>query len=132
MALSKRFISGALVLAFAASTAAFSADDRPNIVIILADDMGYADMGSFGSEIQTPHLDALATLDGVQGEKLNNLGLGITLGYHINDNLQLTGGYMATVNDSEPTDLRMDGFRLSFVFGWHPLVENMKKLQNTP
>jgi arylsulfatase len=60
MALSNRFISGALVLAFAASTAAFSADDRPNIVIILADDMGYADMGSFGSEIQTPHLDALA------------------------------------------------------------------------
>ena len=33
---------------------------RPNIVIILADDMGYSDMGSFGSEIQTPHLDALA------------------------------------------------------------------------
>ncbi|MEH6568837.1 MAG: arylsulfatase, partial [Halioglobus sp.] len=36
------------------------ADDRPNIVIILADDMGYADMGSFGGEINTPHLDALA------------------------------------------------------------------------
>ncbi len=60
MALINRFISGALVLGLAASTAAFSADDRPNIVIILADDMGYADMGSFGSEIQTPHLDALA------------------------------------------------------------------------
>jgi arylsulfatase A-like enzyme len=29
-------------------------------VIILADDMGYSDMGSFGSEIQTPNLDALA------------------------------------------------------------------------
>ena len=60
MALSNRFFSGALVVALAASTAAFSADDRPNIVIILADDMGYSDMGSFGSEIQTPHLDALA------------------------------------------------------------------------
>ena len=33
---------------------------RPNIVIILADDMGYSDMGSFGSEIQTPNLDKLA------------------------------------------------------------------------
>ncbi len=73
-----------------------------------------------------------ATLHGMQGEKLDKVGLGITLGYHINDNLQLTGGYIATVNDSEPTDLRMDGFRLSLVFGWHTLVENMKKLQDTP
>ena len=33
---------------------------RPNIVIILGDDMGFADMGSFGGEIKTPNLDALA------------------------------------------------------------------------
>jgi arylsulfatase A-like enzyme len=38
---------------------------RPNIVIILADDMGYSDMGMFGSEIKTPNLDALAK-DGVR------------------------------------------------------------------
>jgi len=38
---------------------------RPNIVIILADDMGYADMGSFGGEIRTPNLDSLAN-DGVR------------------------------------------------------------------
>jgi arylsulfatase len=33
---------------------------RPNIVIILGDDLGFADMGMFGSEIKTPNLDSLA------------------------------------------------------------------------
>jgi arylsulfatase len=33
---------------------------KSNIIIILADDMGYSDIGSFGSEIKTPYLDALA------------------------------------------------------------------------
>lgn len=34
--------------------------NKPNILIILADDLGYADIGSFGSEIHTPNLDRLA------------------------------------------------------------------------
>lgn len=37
-----------------------AAAPRPNIVIIVCDDMGFSDLGCFGSEIETPYLDALA------------------------------------------------------------------------
>ena len=34
---------------------------RPNIVLIMADDMGFSDIGCYGGEIQTPNLDNLAS-----------------------------------------------------------------------
>ena len=36
------------------------AQSRPNVIVVLVDDMGYSDLGSFGGEVKTPHLDRLA------------------------------------------------------------------------
>jgi len=45
---------------------------RPNILIVLADDMGYGDIGAFGSEIKTPNIDKLAS----QGMSFSNYHVG--------------------------------------------------------
>lgn len=36
------------------------AENRPNVIVILVDDMGYSDVGAFGGEVRTPHIDSLA------------------------------------------------------------------------
>lgn len=46
---------------------------RPNIIIIMTDDMGYSDLGCFGSEIETPHLDGLAA-KGLRFSQFYNAG----------------------------------------------------------
>jgi hypothetical protein len=69
-----------------------------------------------------------ASINGVSGDKLNNFGVGLTLGYQVNDNLNLTCGYKSTVNDDKPDALRMDVFMITLVYGWHSLIEGSKRL----
>jgi arylsulfatase A-like enzyme len=47
--------------------------ERPNIVLILVDDMGYSDLGCFGGEIGTPNIDRMAS-EGVQFTQMYNCG----------------------------------------------------------
>ena len=54
------FVGMVATYAFPSIATAADSPRRPNIVVILGDDMGFADMGSFGSEIRTPNLDSLA------------------------------------------------------------------------
>ncbi len=50
-----------LLLPLALALIPLSAAEKPNLILILADDLGYGDLGCYGSEkIKTPHLDALA------------------------------------------------------------------------
>lgn len=58
-----------IVLLYVASFSLNAKDNRPNIVVIMSDDAGYTDLGSFGGEIDTPSLDELAT----NGLKFTNL-----------------------------------------------------------
>lgn len=48
-----------------------SAADRPNILLVMADDLGFSDLGCYGSEIETPNLDRLAA-DGVRFTQFYN------------------------------------------------------------
>src|SRR5512134_3174397 len=53
----REFLAG---LGVAPAMARAASAQRPNIVLIMADDMGFSDLGCYGSEIATPNLDRLA------------------------------------------------------------------------
>jgi arylsulfatase len=107
---------------------------RPNIVIILADDMGYSDIGCYGGEIETPNIDRLAQ-NGLRFTQFYNtarccptrasLLTGLYphqagVGHMVNDRGK--PGYRGRLNDSCLTiaeALRTTGYRTIMSGKWH-------------
>lgn len=71
-----------------------AAERRPNIVMIMVDDLGFSDLGCYGSQIETPHLDALAT-GGIRFSQFYN-----TAKCHSSRVSLLTGQYCIAAGDT--------------------------------
>lgn len=70
----ERPLSLMAIVAFALlANSSATAVDRPNIIVVMVDDMGFSDIGCYGSEIPTPHLDALAQ-NGLKFSQFYNTG----------------------------------------------------------
>ena len=66
-----------LVLSIATAVNRSQADDRPNVLLILCDDLGYSDLGCYGGEIRTPNLDRLAS-EGMRWTQFYNCAVCVT------------------------------------------------------
>jgi arylsulfatase len=63
----------AILLALLLLQDSMGAAEPPNILLIMADDLGYSDLGCYGGEISTPNLDSLAS-HGLQFTQFYNTG----------------------------------------------------------
>ena len=69
-----------------------------------------------------------ATIGALTTTELDDLAVGFTLGYQINESMTLTAGYTVTTDDGVD-DLDLGVFRINLVTGWHKLLEGMERLQ---
>lgn len=107
---------------------------RPNIIVIMADDLGYSDLGCYGSEIQTPNIDRIAK-QGMQFTQFYNVSrccpsrASLLTGLYNHDagigdmsTAQDEGGYKGRLGKDAVTIaevLREKGYRTAMAGKWH-------------
>jgi arylsulfatase len=123
-----------LPLLFAHNAYAAPPQDKPNIILVLVDDMGYSDLGSYGSEIKTPNLDRLAS-EGVRfrhfynnsisaptraslltGQYCSKAGIGY---FDVNLGLPAYQGYLNKESLTVAEVLRNGGYQTFLSGKWH-------------
>lgn len=123
----------------AAASDAPASGQRPNILVIMADDLGYTDIGAYGSEIRTPNIDRLAgsgvsfsqfyaapTCSPARAMMLTGVdnhlaGFG-SMGEHIADNQRGRPGFEGYLNDrvvTISTMLKDAGYHTYMAGKWH-------------
>jgi len=113
------YVLGCLLLGI---TLVHAAPDRtkPNIILIMVDDMGYSDIGCYGGEVKTPNLDMLAE-GGLRFKQFYN-----TAKCHTTRAELLTGNYAYSIGDHDMKHgatfgevLRGTGYRTLIAGKWH-------------
>ena len=101
------------------------ADDRPNFLVIMADDLGYSDIGAYGGEIATPNLDRLAG-EGLSFTNFYNLARCspsraslLTGRYPHRVGMGENGGSMSLGVRTVAQELRDGGYSTAMVGKWH-------------
>lgn len=119
-----------------------SKNSKPNIVLILVDDMGYSDIGAFGSEIMTPNIDGLANQGMIMTHYYSTAKCETTraslmsgLYHQQTDSIFVGGGYanMLAHNNNNVTiaELLRDGGYETIMSGkWH--LGHWQDLEGTP
>ncbi|MBK0383697.1 arylsulfatase [Pedobacter sp. SD-b] len=100
-------------------TSDFAQTKKPNIIFILADDLGYSDVGAYGGEIHTPNLDKMAE-EGVKLTNMHNASMCI-----LSRSSLLTGkwwpkaGKGITNGENIAQQLKKEGYHTGLVGKWH-------------
>jgi arylsulfatase A-like enzyme len=133
----RTFLEAAAGATLGARNSRAAANARPNILLILADDVGYSDIGCYGGEIQTPNIDRLAAgglrftqfynaarccpsrASLLTGLYAHQTGLGNMTGANAPDDLEGYTGHLSEHCATIPEILRPTGYSAYMTGKWH-------------